>query len=145
MSGNRQRRSDWIVRDCLDQPVSQGVTRVQFLSSYEHFQRTFLADYSRQPLCASPPGDEAERRAAVAKDGVRSGNAARARQREIEPATHAVSMHGCDGRSGEVRYVIHEVLPHLGESKSLGSLKLGNLVEVGSGGEEMRVARDHEA
>ena len=145
LSANCQRSGDWIIRNRFDQPTGQGVPRMQLFRRQEHFQRSRFAYDSREPLRASPPGDKPERRAAMAKDGMRSGNATRARQRQVEATAHAIAMHSCDGRSREVRDSVHETLAHLGEVERLGSVQLGNLVEIGARGEEVGIAGEHEA
>ena len=136
---------EWIVSDGVDQTASQSFASVEFFSRKEHLQRPGLADKPRQALRASPAGDEAESCAAMTKNRMRAGNAAMAGERQIKSAAHAVAMNGGDGRSREVGDSVHQALSHLREAKGLGAVQFGNFVEIGSGGEEMHVAGDHES
>jgi hypothetical protein len=48
---------------------------MQLLGGDKHLQRTGFADEARETLRASPSRDQAQRRAAMAEDGVRVGDA----------------------------------------------------------------------
>lgn len=90
----------WIVHDCIHQADAEGLGRVQFFGSEEHLQGAAFADEAGKPLGASPPGDEAERGAAVAEDGMRGRDAMATSKGEIEASAHAVAFNGGVGGSG---------------------------------------------
>ena len=92
--------------------MAQCFARVQLLCRKEHLQSTSSADLSRQPLRASPSGDETERCAAMSEDGVGSGDAMSASHRQVESTSHAVAVNSCDGGGGEAGQGIHELLSH---------------------------------
>jgi len=71
-----------------------------------------------------------------------AGDPARAGKRQVESATHAISVNRGDSWRREASDGIHERLSHGSEPKSFGPGECGDLVQVGSGGEEMRFAGD---
>jgi hypothetical protein len=105
-------------------------------------ERTSFADEAWESLCSSPAGDEAESRSSMSEDGVPSGDAATACERQIETSAHAVSVNGGDGGSREIGDGIHQTLSHLREAKCFGAVQLSDFVEIGSGGKEMGIASD---
>ena len=134
-----------IIGEGVDQADLQGARGGNFFRGEEHLQRASFADEARQALRAAPSGDEAEGGAAMSEERVRAGDAAIAGEREIESASHAIAVDGGDGRSGKVGDGAHQALAHVGEAKSFGAGERGDLVEIGSGGEEVRVAGEDEA
>jgi len=113
---------------------------VKLFGGKEHLQRAPFADQPRQALRTAPARDKAECSAAMSEDGIRTGNASTARQSEIEPVAHAVAVNRSHGWGREVLDGLHQLLPHLRESKSRGAVEFGDFVKVGTGGEELSVA-----
>ena len=113
---------------------------MQLLGGEKHLQGAGLADPARKSLRASPTGDEAQYCATMAEDSMRACDAATACQGQVETSTHAIALNGSYGRSREVGDGAHQALAHVCEPKGLGTVQLGDLVEVGSRGEEVRVA-----
>jgi hypothetical protein len=140
-----ERGSQWIFRDRVRQSVTKGLLGMQFLRRQEHLQRTRLADQTRQTLGAAPTGDQSERGPTMPEDGVRPGDATIARQRQVQSSAHAVTVYRGNGRSRETGHGIHQPLPHLRESKSFRSIKLGYFVQVSARGEEVGVAGQDES
>src|SRR5271157_19699 len=118
---------------------------MKFFRGEEHLECAGLTHQTGQPLRAAPAGDKAQCCATMSEDGVWSCDAALAGQREVESATHAVAVDGGDGGGREAGDGAHQALAHLGKSKGLGAMQLGNLVQVSPGGEEMQVASDDQA
>lgn len=68
--------------------------------------------------------------------------AALAGECKIKAAAHAISVDRGDRRRREAGDGVHQLLSHLREAKSFGTAQGGDLVQVGSGGEEVRIAGD---
>ena len=85
----------------------------------KHLHSSCLSNESRQPLCSTPPGDQAQGSAPMPEDGMRPGDAPRACQRQVESSAHAVAVNRRNRRSGKLSDSIHQRLSHLCEAKSL--------------------------
>ena len=81
-----------VVGDGVHQADLQGLRSVYLLRRQEHLQRPAFADQARQTLRAAPSGDQAQGRAAVSEEGVRTGDAPLAGEREIKPSAHTVAV-----------------------------------------------------
>ena len=80
----------------------------------------------------------------MTEDGVRPGDAALAGEGQVETASHAISVDGGNRRRWKAGNSVHERLSHLRETKGFGAGEGGDLVQVGSGGKEVRVAGEDE-
>jgi len=117
---------------------------MQFLGGEKHLQRPGFSDEPWKTLRASPARNEPERCATMAKDGVWAGGPTTARKSQVETAAHTVAVNRRDGGGREVGYCAHQVLSHVREAKRFGAAQVGDFVEVGSGREEVSIARDDE-
>lgn len=127
------------------QAVVQCVAGVDFFGGEKHLEGACFADEARQALCATPASDESEGGAAVSEEGVWSSDASLTCQRQVKPASHAITVDRGDSWSWEVRDNAHQPLSHLCETKCFRAVQLGNFVEVGADGEKVRIAGDHQS
>ena len=139
-----KRECEWVPRDCVNQPNPQGVAGIELLGDEKHLQCAGLTNEPRKALGASPAGDETEGGTAMSKDSVRASDSLTACERQVKPSAHRVAMNGGDRRGRKVGNGIHQALSHVREAEGLGAIQLGDLLEIGPGGEEMRVAGDDE-
>ena len=133
-----------LFRDPIQQPKLQRLRRVNLLRGQKHFQSPCFPAQSRQPLRPAPPGDQSQRRAAMPEHSMWVRDAISTREREIEPAAHAISPDGGIRRSREVRDRIHQCLPHRRKLICFRSSQSRNLVQIRASREEMLVAGDDE-
>src|SRR3954454_19608655 len=80
----------------------------------------------------------------MSKDRIRGTDAATACECEVEAAAHAVAFDRSKGRRRKDCDCMHQPLPRFCKFERVRSGECGNLVEVGSGGEEMLIAGDDE-
>jgi len=142
--GDVERSGDGILGEGVGQANLKSTRGGNFFGGEEHLQCASFADEAWQALRASPSSDEAESSATMSEERVRAGDAAITGEREIESAPHAVAVDGGNGRSGEAGDGAHQALSHVREAKSFRAGERGDLVEIGSGGEEVRVAGEDE-
>jgi len=125
--------------------VAQCVAGVDCFGGEKYLEGACFADEARQALCATPAGDKSEGGATVSEEGVWSSDAALTCQRQVKPASHAITVDRGNGWSREGRDNVHQPLSHLCETKYFRAVQLGNFVEVGADGEKVRVAGDHQS
>jgi len=111
----------------------------------KHLHSSCLSNESRQPLCSTPPGDQAQGSAPMPEDGMRPGDAPRACQRQVESSAHAVAVNRRNRRSGKLSDSIHQRLSHLCEAKSLRAGECADFGKVSTGRKKTLVASDNEA
>jgi len=139
-----ERACEWVPGDCVNEPKPQGVAGVELLGGEKHLQCSRLTNEPRKALGASPAGDETQSGTAMSKDSLRASDSLTACERQVKPSAHAVAMNGGEGRGRKVGNRIHQALSHVREAEGLGAIQLGDLLEIGPGGEENRVAGDDE-
>src|SRR5438105_12110941 len=133
-----------IVGDRVNQSDLECKWGSYLLGGAEHLQGTSFADEPWQTLCATPSGDQSQRRATVPEDCVWSGHAVVAGESQVESAAQAVALDGGIDRGRELIDRLHESLPSLRELIGWGSAEGGNLVQICPGGEESFVAGEDE-
>jgi len=134
----------WVVRHRVHKADPQGFLGADLLCPDKHFERTGLAHQAREPLRAAPSRDQPQGSATMAEDGVRGGDTVVARQRQVQPATHALAVNDRADSRREAGNSIHQFLPGAGELQSLRAGDSGNFLQIGAGGEELVVAGDDE-
>jgi hypothetical protein len=139
-----ERECDWVLGDCVYQPIKQGVAGMQLLGGEKHLQCAGLTNDPRKALGASPAGDETEGSAAMSKDSVWARDSVTACERQVESTAHAVALNGGDRRSREVGNGIHQALSHVRELERFSAVEFDDLVEIGPRGEELRATCDDE-
>jgi hypothetical protein len=115
-----------------------------FFHGKEHLQCPAFSDQAREPLRATPAGDESERRSAMTEDGIWRGDATMTSKCKIQSSTHAVAADDSDHWSRKVLNRIHQALADLGEFVSFGPGESGDLIQVGTGGEELVISGNDE-
>ncbi len=136
--------SHWVEGKRVDEPDAQCFFRTNLFSGYEHLQRAALADQSRQALSSSPARDESQGGTAMSENGVGGSNAMMTSERQVKPATHAVSGNRDVHRSRELFQVPHELLTYLGEFIGGRTVEGRNFFQLCPGGEESVVPGKNE-
>ena len=90
----------------------------------------------------TPSGHQAESRAAMSEDGVRSGDSTVTRECEVETSAHAMAFDGGDDRGGIGFDCVHEPLSEGGELVGFRAGQRIDFVQVGADGEELGFASD---
>jgi len=74
------------------------------------------------------------------KERARSGDSAITGESKVETSAHAVAFYPGGNWGGEIFNRVHEYLPQTGEFIGLRTGQRGNFIQVGTHGEEARIA-----
>src|SRR5581483_2816926 len=97
-----QRCANRILLDFGDKANAQRLSSIYFFGGEKHLQGASFADEAREALGSAPAGDQSQGRTAMSENRLGRGNAGMARERKIEPASHAITTNRGEHRRREI-------------------------------------------